>query len=397
MLVTDNIKLKRGLLSLENLSLVKWSRETNALSIHRVIQAVVEDELPKTAIDACVLSVLQLCCIASPKGTDEESINFRQRFQNQVVGPLFHLRKFRNVRLGLVSSFVANSLVLHGKIGDAKRLHIQAVDTLSESYNDDDAVLLDARTALAICYGAGGDYNEALELLQMTMKGLSALVGQNHLDTIRAAMLSKGLALRDLGRYSEAAEVQEQLLITLPKDHELRAEATNILGFVYLAQERFFHAKPLFEEAIALYRNLPSNRGRFAPEPIANLAFVSAIVEESTLEQAAEQFEYIQRELTELCGRDDLRFLEVAQYLGLVYLLLGRLDESKKQMEMSFATKRKTLREKHVSTLNTMINVGWCYREPEMLREAEELQKSALDLARATLGAEHPVTLRGVD
>src|SRR6202035_432048 len=42
---SDSMNFATALLSLEKFSLVKWSRESNALSMHRLIQAVVKDEM----------------------------------------------------------------------------------------------------------------------------------------------------------------------------------------------------------------------------------------------------------------------------------------------------------------------------------------------------------------
>jgi hypothetical protein len=43
--VDDPLSMAKALLALQRFSLIKWSKETRTLSIHRLVQAVVQDEM----------------------------------------------------------------------------------------------------------------------------------------------------------------------------------------------------------------------------------------------------------------------------------------------------------------------------------------------------------------
>jgi tetratricopeptide (TPR) repeat protein len=257
-LVTDNIKLKRGLLSLESLSLVKWSRETNALSIHRVIQAVVEDQLPKSSLDACGSTVIEVCDTGFPRDWQgEEAHAVRRRFGTQVVQPLLRLGKLRMKKLGIVSSSIGSYMTIQGKFSDAKKLHLQAVDILSNVClpvcADDEVVLLKAQVELANCHRDDAEFKEALELLQTTLDGLRMLLGEDHYETLRA-MYILGLTYCSMGLFVEGRNI----LLAVAGAQEtweneiFEADVMQALGDACRVQGRFSEATALFERTLAL-------------------------------------------------------------------------------------------------------------------------------------------------
>jgi hypothetical protein len=80
--VSDSFKLANALLSLEDFSLVKWSREAKSVSIHRLLQVVVKDQLPESSLSSYISSVVEMCNIAFPAEVTNETRPLCRRYQD---------------------------------------------------------------------------------------------------------------------------------------------------------------------------------------------------------------------------------------------------------------------------------------------------------------------------
>jgi hypothetical protein len=61
-IVTNTTKLAKALLDLEKFSLVKWYRPAKTLSIHRLIQAVIKDEMSEKERIKLSNVTVEICC-----------------------------------------------------------------------------------------------------------------------------------------------------------------------------------------------------------------------------------------------------------------------------------------------------------------------------------------------
>lgn len=88
-LVSDSLDFAKALLTLEKFSLIKWSRESQAISVHRLVQAVVKDGLSENDFEAFTTTVLEMCSIAFPSlDFHNETRSSHRRYQGQVLTPL---------------------------------------------------------------------------------------------------------------------------------------------------------------------------------------------------------------------------------------------------------------------------------------------------------------------
>ena len=251
--VRDFVKFTEALLSLESLSLIKWSRETNALSIHRVIQAVVEDELSESSLVSCMSTIVEICDIATPADDSNESTAVRRNCQNQVVGPLIRVGKLRTERTAAVSSKVGNLLRIDGKLIEGLKLVMQALDIYSDLRHKEDLDFLGAQIHLATCYREIGNLDEASHLLKTTSAALSRLLGEDHPQTL-CALRDLSIVYQLRGLFTETAALQERLLATarnrLGEDDHFTLTIMNNLGTVYDYQGRFPEAVALHEKVL---------------------------------------------------------------------------------------------------------------------------------------------------
>ena len=85
--------------------------------------------------------------------------------------------------------------------------------------------------------------------------------------------------------------------------------------------------------------------------------------------------------------------LDAANNLGLIYIILGRLDEAEELLLRAFRAKEKLLGPDDMSTLDTANNLGLLYLDWRKFESAEAMLCRALDGREKVLGLGHMATL----
>jgi hypothetical protein len=141
----DNLKFAKTLLSLERLSLIKWSRERNVLSIHRLIQAVVADAMDEHDRTFWLSAVVEMCNLVFPKKVTNENRSLCRRYQNQVVGPLLSAVKLGTVEAAEQLLRVGDFMNDDGKYKNAEQLLLQSTKIYSAQMGNEHPSTLIAR------------------------------------------------------------------------------------------------------------------------------------------------------------------------------------------------------------------------------------------------------------
>jgi hypothetical protein len=88
-LIVNRGNVVNALLTLARHSLVKWSPQTQTVSMHRLIQAIMRDEMSETEVQANSSAFIDVCDVVLPKSqTEKEQIALFRAYRSQVVGPL---------------------------------------------------------------------------------------------------------------------------------------------------------------------------------------------------------------------------------------------------------------------------------------------------------------------
>ena len=90
--ISNEIQIIKELIKLEKFSLLKWDRRSKQIIVHRLVQMVVKDEIPKSDSLRFETMVISLCDTVFPKGDKIEDIPRGRMYVGQVLGPLLQLR-----------------------------------------------------------------------------------------------------------------------------------------------------------------------------------------------------------------------------------------------------------------------------------------------------------------
>ena len=123
--VADGSKFAQTLLCLEKFSLLRWSHDRQALSIHRLVQAVLQDQMNEHDYNSWSLMFVKMCSLAFPSyDFPTENLSMHRRYQDQVGGPLMRLNSAQSPELAKVMSRVGWFMTQEGKMRDAEKNYV---------------------------------------------------------------------------------------------------------------------------------------------------------------------------------------------------------------------------------------------------------------------------------
>ena len=300
-LVADRTRLYDALAELTRFSLVGRHDEVSPhITIHRLVQSIIQDDMSSSEFDAMTAMVLGLCDSAFPISVSGrwETVELRQlgrAYQKQVIVPLRVMGQRTSetlwkllLRLGtflkhdgnyqIANEFLAKALeittslngVAHsdtlcvaaelaatsryqGRWEDAQRLQERALELRKKLLGQEHPDTLGAMTNLANTYGDQGRWEDARRLQERALELSEKLLGQEHPDTL-GAMANLASTYGDQGRWEDAWRLQERALELreklLEQEHPDTLFAMTNLGILYRKLGMISRSIGLLETAV---------------------------------------------------------------------------------------------------------------------------------------------------
>ena len=293
-----------------------------------------------------------------------------------------------------------NDPTLHGCWAQCERLspHILSLSKLDDRHTKPDSKLNQMNVGLGHYLASRGRYNEAKALFRQAQTNTAKLCGPEHADTLQIGeQLAK--VYWELGRYTEAQVLLQQILTSREKDPKLSLTTLSTvhnLARTYHLQGQYKKAQMWFEKALAGRKNF---FGSEHSDTLQTMHYIGLTYRdlgwykkaESVLEKA-------------LAGRENLNILGPTHHdtlktmtiLATVYSVQGRYDEAEKKYKHALAIKENVLGPDHPSCLVTIYCQANNKRSQGQYDEAEYLFRKALAGRENVLGPEHPDTLKTV-
>lgn len=196
----DPIKLNQAIREINRYSLAKIDHSRNTLQLHRLVQAVLRDQLDRSQWENMRHSV-HLMLVNGDPGDPENSLNW-------------------SVYADLLPHAI-NSRAVDCQDGWVRTLVTNLVRYLTDS----------------------GDYHGALSLAESAWEAWNKSLGDKHVDTLVIGRY-RGNALRRLGRLADAREVNnhvyELMQENLGQDHEATIAMANVLQIIPRSEGRLY-------------------------------------------------------------------------------------------------------------------------------------------------------------
>jgi tetratricopeptide (TPR) repeat protein len=341
----------KSLKELEKFSLIKWDRQRQVISIHRLVQTVVNDEMSPSERNSTVAMVVHMCSTAFPDGYIE-SLRVCRRYSDQVVQPLVRITSTQSKELATIKLRVGIFLLNEGKFADSESLLRQAREVYTAILGPDHPDTLVAMRELAFAFRKQMRLAEAIELYEEVLEIAIRVLGEGDVDTVRI-MQHLGSTYRQQDQIEKAVELHENAFKV----------ATRVLGDEHFETLNTMH----------------------------NLAFTYWV--QGQIEEAVNLNERVLEKQTQILSDEDPDILSTKHNLATLYREQGRMVEATKLAEEVLEKTKSVLGSEHPDTLSSMQEVaGLCSEQGSMVR-ATALLEEVLEKRKRVLGDRHHSTL----
>ena len=392
-LVGDSFGFGVALADLGQYSLIRQSNADQTISVHRLVQAVIRDNLEPDRKTQFMKSTVSLFLLGFPH-FEEDKRELCRRYQAQVDGPLQTLFELGTENVAKMSIRFALFLDADGKASACESFERIAAEIQTNVFGAEHPDTLTSMDNLAGTYLSLGRMKEAAELYEKVLEKRRRILGAEHPDTL-TSMSNLASTYGDQGRMGEAAALKEEVLEKrrriLGAENPDTLASMNNLALTYWAQGRTGDAAALQEEVLEKRRRILGAEHPDTLTSMNNLTVMYA-AQGRTGEAAALKEEVLEKR-RRILGAEHPDTLTSMGNLAFTYRAQGRMAEAAALEEEVLEKRRRILGAEHPDTLRSMNNLAVTYADQGRTGEAAALQEEVLEKWRQILGAEHPDTL----
>ena len=326
-LMSTTIERAMSFLLLSRLSLVKWDRKSGTVSMHRMVQAAVIENIESLERSSILNVLVEICDTAFPEPDDARNLTFCRKYYDQVESVLSHEPK-QSPKLGSLYYKVGRYLFGLGYFRLAEENMSNCIKCLSAAGTEFRDKLFGTRWMLANMLLEEVRPTAARKVLQEMPEFSQTLTETEWTPLTESVQHLHFCLLRAEGRYSEVVELALKRLELLKHVEPAKLPGTrnvlNDLGVAYLELKRFKEAAEVFEELVSLYQQEAS--GEYAVL-LMKSRLVRAYCGLGKLDNALEIGLDTLRKSIDMLGEDHLLTLAVMDWVADVDLAQGKYDD----------------------------------------------------------------------
>jgi tetratricopeptide (TPR) repeat protein len=394
-ILADEMLFDAAISTLHQFSLVRRDPQTQTISLHRLVQAVLRSLMPLDQQALWAERVIQALCLAFPRRDTPEwarcafylpHVSFCEELLVR-----YHLRI---PMMGAVLYRVGRFFHEHAQYQQAEksyhraRLLCQSVPVLAEA--DGLPHILESLGWLAL---GQRQFVDANALLHQAYDLKKQVYGDDHAET--------AITLHILGRvahaqqYFEVAErfYQEALRIkkrTFGEEHAEIATTVLSLGWLMYDQKQYTMAYRFYQQAFRVRLKV---LGTEHVGTAVVLHLLARLAHQQQQDQEAETLflQALALKKRVLCA-DHPSIAITLDALAQFYQEQKRFREAETQYGEALRIREYVLGEMHLLTADTLHHLACCYQEQGQFHQAEELLERALTIREKTCGPDHPTT-----
>jgi tetratricopeptide (TPR) repeat protein len=434
-IVTDTFMLNEAIEELLKYSLVRRNADAQLLSVHRLVQAVLRDEMDATTLSRWMARCIQLLNHIFPAGTMLveqwewceqlvphvlKSTTFNVQWENSLeAAALFHKTAsylFDRVRygeaeplfvhtlhikervLGLYHPEVALSLYHLGSLyyeqanyEEAEPLFVRALTIWEQASDVDHSQIAYPLNGLADLYYEQGKYEEAEPLYARALSIREQTSGH---DYVELAHPLSGLANlhRRQGKYEEAEPLSLRALSireqALGLNHPEVAHSLNHLANLYYEWGKYERAEPLSLRALQMLEKALGPDHSDVARSLNPLAGLYAM--QGKHEEAEALFLRALRIQERALGPDHPKIAFPLNGLASLYVMQERYEEAEALFLRALRVREQALGPDYPKVVYSLNGLADLYSKQGRYEEAEPLFVRALTVREQSLGSRHP-------
>jgi tetratricopeptide (TPR) repeat protein len=390
----DPYQLDQAIAALRTFSLVQRQPETHMLSVHRLVQAVLKEQLEPASMRLWAERAVRAVHAAFPQ------VEFAAWPRCECYVPHAQVCRLLIDQVGIHTAEAAQVLQKagaylrdRGRYAEAKPFLEQALAIQEQQPEPDPLALATTLNHLGGLYWNLGKYGQAEPLQERALAIREQQLGPAHSHTAES--------LNDLavlywcqGKYGQAEPSWERALAIrdqqLGPDHPDTAESLINVGFAYRRQGKYEQAEPLLQRALLICEQ------QVGPDHPMTAVCLSNVGELHLKQGKYEQAEPLLQRSLAICeqqlGPDHLYLTMSLGGLAALYREQGKYEQAEPLLQRALAICEQQVGPDHYSTANCLQEMALLYREQGKFEQAESLLQRALLIRKEQLGPDHPLT-----
>lgn len=419
-------------------SLLKRNVQEQTLSLHRLVQAVLREEMSQEQQEQwqrrsikrlnalfpteasqqiwpqCerLLPHILICAatipdhVMDPDWADllrKAADYLRERGRYEQAAALFrralHINEqilgFEHPQVALSLNKLANTLFDQGKYSEAKPLYQCALRIWEQALGVEHPDVARALNNLALLSCKQGQYTEAEPLSQRALSIWEQNLGPEH-SMVGYSLNVLGNIAFELGKYVEAESLCLRTLRiweqTLGSEHSMVGYSLHNLAEVYMACERYAEAEWLHRRILRIWEQTMGPEHPDIAFPLEGLANLSRLRGEHQQAELLYQRACTLRE--QALGVEHPDVARSLNGLATLYCEQGQYEQAESLSRRALAIQEKHLYPQHPETAKTLAALARLYRQQGNREQARAFLQRACTILEQRLGRAHPETRR---
>jgi tetratricopeptide (TPR) repeat protein len=430
---TEPTLLQEMMRTLRAYSLIRHNSMEKTLSIHRLVQVVLQDALEEEerhtwreramlAVNAVFpdaeLETWPQCerllpqALAGAQNIEQYQMTNEEaaRLLSQTAGYLYDRARYAEAEplfrralrieellLGTehpVVAYLLNKLALlykdQGKDTEAEPLYRRALRIWEQLLGTEHPDQLPVLNNLGALYSRQGKYAEAEPLYQRALYIGERHLGPKHSD-VAYSLIGLARFYFEQGKYAEAEPLYRRALYVweqhLGPEHPLVAHSLNGLGALYSSQGKDTEAEPLYQRALRIFEQHLGPEHPDVAQPLNNLA--NLYFEQGKYAEAEPLYQQTLRIFEQCLGPEHPEVATSLKELALCYGSQGKYAEAIPLFQRALRILEQHLGPEHPDVAFPIHGLAAYYSEQGKYAEAEPLYQRALHILEQHLGPEH--------
>jgi tetratricopeptide (TPR) repeat protein len=393
-LTGDPIAFDQSIKILRAYSLVYRDTREQTLSVHRLVQVVLQDKLSKQWQKVYAENAIHFISHAFPDPRDVTTWSRCERYILHAQTCATWIEKW-NLTSQENVTLLSNAgcyLLNRGQYKEAEPLLQLAVSILEQQPGKNKSNLASSLNNLGELYWRQGKYEQAEQLMQRSLLILQQHVGPHH---ILVAGLLNNLAevYRTQSKYEQATELHQQALTIrkdlLEPDHPDIALSLNNLAGIFYETGKYKQSEKFVQEALSIRER---QRGSHDPEVAVSLNDLAELytVQGKKYEEAEALYKRALIIREEIYGYQHPEVANTLNNLAELYRAQGRYVEAGEFSEQALAIREEILGPDHLDVGVSLNNLAGLYEAQGRYKEAEKFYLRAITITQQSTTSDHP-------
>ena len=391
---SDAFQLNEAIKTLLKYSLLRRNQEAGTLSMHRLVQAVLKDQMDQSkqrlwadrtvhvmnkVFPEAQFSTWDLCQLYLP--------------QAQLCADLIEQFRLASSEAGRLLDLTGNYLLQRGRYHDAARFLRKGLAIREQVLEPEHPAIATSLNHLARLYLNQGKYDQVEAIIQRALTIQEKALGSEHPDT--------ATSLHNLGNLYQVQEKFEQAESVLQRAHAIRKKATvpdyfeiaailDDLSVLYADQGTFETAIQYAREALEIRKIV---LGADDPDIAISLGNMAGFYHaEGKLDLAEPLYQQALSIFYKTLGTEYAFNAELLDNLACLYIDQGKYELAEPSAQRALDISEKALGLNHSKVAQNLKTLATIHHAQGKNESAEQLLLRALAIYEQTLGPEHSYT-----